>query len=271
VASYLLLIGAALGAGLLNSIAGGGSFLTFPALVFTGVPSIIANATSTVALFPGALASAWAYRDDFKALDQIPLKPALAVSVAGGITGALLLLYTSQHTFDVIMPWLLLAATIMFALGPRLTEMLRRQSSTRSRNPAGRSLKARSASPPGRSLKISPRMLVILQFLIGVYGGYFGGAVGIFMLAVWSVAGMQNIHAMNGGRTLLGGVMNAAAVICFVIAGKVWWLQTSMMLIAAVAGGYIGATVARRTNPTWIRSVIVVISVAVTVAFFLRS
>src|ERR1041385_757253 len=118
--SYLLLIAAALGAGLMNAVAGGGSFLTFPALVFSGVPSIIANATSTVALFPGALASAWAYRNEFRRLERIPLKPALMVSVAGGITGAFLLLYTSQRTFDVILPWLMLAATVVFAIGPRL-------------------------------------------------------------------------------------------------------------------------------------------------------
>src|SRR3954463_12237901 len=107
-ASHLLLIVAALAAGVMNSVAGGGSFLTFPALVFTGVPSIVANATSTVALFPGALASAWAYRHDFKSFDRIPLKPAIAVSIAGGIVGAVLLLVTSQHTFDVIIPWLML-------------------------------------------------------------------------------------------------------------------------------------------------------------------
>src|SRR5262249_56472603 len=91
---------------------------------------------------------------------------------------------------------------------------------------------------------MGPRMLIVLQFFIGIYGGYFGGAVGIIMLAVWSVAGIRDIHAMNGGRTLFGGIMNAAAVVCFVIAGKVWWLQTSIMLVAAVAGGYAGARLA---------------------------
>src|SRR6266581_736832 len=106
----IFLIAAALAAGLMNSVAGGGSFLTFPALVFTGVPSIVANATSTVSLFPGVLASSWAYRHDFKGLERIPLWPALAVSIAGGIVGALLLLFTSQKTFDFIIPWLLLAA-----------------------------------------------------------------------------------------------------------------------------------------------------------------
>src|ERR1700731_2930807 len=127
--SYLLLIAAALGAGLMNSVAGGGSFLTFPALVFTGVPSIVANATSTVALFPGALASSWAYRHDFKGLllQRMPLKPALAASIAGGIVGALLLLFTAQRTFDIIIPWLMLAATVVFALGPRVMKKLKRQ------------------------------------------------------------------------------------------------------------------------------------------------
>src|SRR5262245_32589890 len=105
-AADTILIAAALGAGLMNAVAGGGSFLTFPALVFTGVPSIVANATSSVAVFPGVLASAWAYRREFKSLDKIPLGPALIVSVAGGIVGALLLLLTSQRTFDVVVPWL---------------------------------------------------------------------------------------------------------------------------------------------------------------------
>jgi uncharacterized membrane protein YfcA len=110
-----------------------------------------------------------------------------------------------------------------------------------------------------------------LQFFVGIYGGYFGGAVGIIMLAVWSLAGLRDIHAMNGGRTLLGGIMNAAAVVCFIIAGKVWWLQTSMMLVAAVIGGYVGARFARRVNPSLIRGIIILVSAAVTAAFFLRT
>jgi len=244
--SYLLLIAAALGAGLMNSVAGGGSFLTFPALVFTGVPSIIANATSTVALCPGVLASAWAYRKEVEAL-KIPLKPAVVVSIGGGITGALLLLFTAQKTFDVIIPWLLLAATIAFAIGPRVTKIVRHK------------------------LWIGPKTLLVAQFLLGVYGGYFGGAVGIIMLAVWSLAGLRDIHAMNAGRTLLGGIMNAAAIVCFIIAGKVWWIQTSMMLAGAVTGGYIGARLARRVNPSVVRAAIIVVSVLVTIAFFRRT
>jgi uncharacterized protein len=246
VASYLLLIIVALGAGLMNSVAGGGSFLTFPALVFTGVPSIIANATSTVALFPGVLASAWAYRKDFSAL-KIPARPAVVVSIAGGITGAMLLLVSSQKTFDAIIPWLLLFATIAFAIGPRVTTLLWRKS------------------------WIGDKTLIVFQFLLGVYGGYFGGAVGIIMLAIWSLAGLRDIHAMNAGRTLLGGVMNAAAVVLFIIAGKIWWPQAMAMLVAAVIGGYVGARAARRLNPSILRTTIIFISVLVTIAFFRRA
>src|SRR3989449_119496 len=244
--SYLLLVAAALGAGVVNSVAGGGSFLTFPSLVFTGVPSIIANATSTVALFPGVLASAWAYRRDFAGLDEIPLRAAVAVSIAGGITGALLLLFTSQKAFDAIIPWLLLAATIVFAIGPRVTKLFKRKS------------------------WIGPKALVIFHYFVGIYGGYFGGAVGIIILAVWSLAGLRDIHAMNAGRTLLGGVMNAAAVVLFVIARKVWWAQAWVMLIAAVIGGDAGALIARRVNPSLIRAGIIILVAFVILAFFLR-
>src|SRR5438132_13038107 len=241
--SDIFLIAAALAAGLMNSVAGGGSFLTFPALVFTGVPSIIANATSTVALFPGVLASAWAYRKEIEALD-IPVKPAVVASIAGGITGALL--STSQKAFDAVIPWLLLAATIVFAIGPRVTTIFKRKS------------------------WIGPKALVIFHYFVGIYGGYFGGAVGIIILAVWSLAGLRDIHAMNAGRTLLGGVMNAAAVVLFIIARKVWWAQAAVMLIAAVIGGYAGARIARRLNPSLIRAGIIILGAFVTIAFFRR-
>src|SRR5580693_8485672 len=119
-AAYLLLICSAFAAGLINSVAGGGSFLTFPALVFTGVPSIIANASSTLALMPGGVASAFVYRDDFRRTEGFPRLPMLIVSLAGGITGALLLLYTPQRTFDSVIPWLMLAAALLFAFGPQI-------------------------------------------------------------------------------------------------------------------------------------------------------
>ena len=244
--SYVLLFCAAVGAGLMNSVAGGGSFLTFPALVFTGVPSIIANASSTVGLLPGVFASAWAYRRHFKPLEGVSFKALLVVSVAGGITGALLLLYTSQAKFDVIIPWLLLLATFVFAFGKGVSSLLQRR------------------------VRIGPKTVIVAQFLVSVYGGYFGGAIGIMMLAVWSLLGAYDIHALNANRTLLGGSMNCAAVVLFIIAGKVWWLQTMLILLGSVTGGYLGARFARRMNPLHVRRVATAISIAVTVIFFAR-
>jgi len=248
--SDLLLIAAALIAGLLNAVAGGGSFFTFPALVFTGVPSIIANASSTVALFPGALASAWGYREDFRGFEGVSWRAILLVSTLGGIGGALLLLYTPDHTFDAIVPWLLLTATLAFVFGPGLSPMLQKISY--------------------RSFHARPATLLPAQFIIGLYAGYFGGAIGLIMLAFWSLLGMTDVKAMNPNRTLLGGAMNAAAVVCFIIAGRIWWHQTLIMLVAAVIGGYAGARIGRRMNPRHIRVVVTIISVAITFAFFRR-
>ncbi len=244
--SILLLAGAAFLAGIMNAVAGGGSFLTFPALVFTGVPSLIANASSTVALFPGSFASAWAYRKDFETFGTIPFKASLAVSLAGGVAGALLLLNTSQHAFDIIIPWLLALATLLFAFGPKLAPLL------------------------ASKFQIGVKSALCAQFVVAIYGGYFGGAVGLIMLALFSLLGLTNIRAMNALKTLLGGSMNAMAVICFVVAGKVWWPQTAVMLVGAVAGGYFGARVARNLNPKLVRGVIVATGVLMTVVFFRR-
>jgi len=198
----LLLAGAAFGAGIMNAIAGGGSLLTFPALVFTGVPAVVANASSTVALFPGALASAWGYRKDFTSFEGVSFRSILAVSFVGGAVGALLLLSTPEKTFDVIVPWLLLAATVVFIFGPRVTRGVH------------------------RVLQVRPLPFLIIHFFLGIYTGYFGGALGLITLAVWSLFGLQDMKAVNPNKILLGGLTNTAAVACFVIAGKVWWTQS---------------------------------------------
>jgi uncharacterized membrane protein YfcA len=244
--SYLLIISAALAAGLMNSVAGGGSFLTFPALVFTGVPSIIANASSTLALIPGSAASAWTYREDFHKSEGLPIKAMLVVSIAGGIGGALLLLYTPQKNFDAMIPWLMLASTLLFAFGPAISPAL------------------------NRAFRIGPGTVIVIQFFVALYGGYFGGAVGIVMLATWSLFGLTDIHVMNANKTVLVLTMNAVAVVLFIGAKKIWWPQTTAMLFAAVIGGYVGARSAKKVNQRYLRAVIVVISVSMTVAFFLR-
>jgi uncharacterized protein len=244
--SYLLLIIAALAAGLINSVAGGGMFLTFPALVFTGVPSIIANASSTTALIPGVLASGWAYREDFRKSENFPFWPLAIVSVAGGIVGALLLLFTPQTTFDSVIPWLMLAATLLFTFGARITPILK------------------------RFIHIGPVAVVVIQFFIAIYGGYFGGAIGIMMLATWTVFGLTDIHVMNANRTLMGAAANIIAAILFMVARKIWWPQTVVMLVGTIIGGYIGARVARKVDPRYIRAIVTAVSAGITIVFFLR-
>jgi len=242
-----LLGGAAFGGGIMNAVAGGGSFLTFPALVYIGVPSVIANASSTVALFPGSFASAWAYRKDFSNVDGVPFAGMLGTSLAGGVTGALLLLFTPQKMFDVIIPWLLALATLVFTFGPQLAPRLR------------------------KFYKIGPKTVLAGQYLVSIYGGYFGGAVGILLLALYSLFGMSDIRTMNATKTLLTGFMNSVAVVCFIIAGKILWRPTLIMLICAVIGGYVGARYARNAKPAYIRFAIILISTVMTLLFFQRA
>jgi uncharacterized membrane protein YfcA len=243
---YALPTLAAFLAGVANAFAGGGSFLTFPALVFAGIPPIVANASSTVALLPGTLASAVAYREDWRDFPGVRFSAALVISVIGGLTGALVLLFTPQQAFSAVIPWLLSLATIAFAFGPRLASLLARNATLR------------------------PGVFLCAQFMIAIYGGYFGGAVGLIMLGVWSVFGVRDIAMMNSNRTLLGSTMNAAAVVAFVIAGKVWWPGTALMVIAAVIGGYFGARAFRRLDPRHMRVAITIVGAAVSIAFFLR-
>jgi uncharacterized membrane protein YfcA len=246
IASAALLVAAAFVAGAMNAVAGGGSFITFPALVFTGVPSVVANASSTVALCPANLASAVAYRNDFRDFEGVSFRAMLGVSLVGGILGALLLLLTPQRTFDGVIPWLLLVATLVFALAPRLTPALQRR------------------------VHIGPRTLVVVQFFVAVYGGYFGGAIGIMMLSAWALFGLTDLKAMNATKTVLAGSLNGVAVVLFIAAGKVWWPQALVMLVGSVAGGYLGAHYARRVDQRVIRTAIIAVSVTMTVVFFVR-
>ena len=246
VSPFFLLVGAGLAAGVMNAVAGGGTFVTFPALVFAGVPSVAANATSTVALFPGAFASAWAYREDFRAFEGMAPRKLLPVSLAGGVVGAVLLLLTPQATFDVVVPWLLLLGTLTFAFGGRAGAALRRR------------------------FRIGPGVLASAQFLLSVYGGYFGGAVGLMMMAVWSLFGVTDVRAMVAAKVLLVGSLNTVAVVLFIAAGKVFWPQAVITGVAAIVGGYAGARVGRRLAPGYVRLVINIVNVAMTAVFFWR-
>lgn len=249
----LLLFLAAVGGGALNSVAGGGSFLTFPALLFQGVPPVTANATSTVALWPGSLASAGAYHRELRSSGR-SLVSYSVVSVLGGFLGAWILLRTSDGAFREAVPWLLLFATLVFAFGGRLVPILRG---------------ARSAGADPPSSGTSP-VAVVTHFVISVYGGFFGGGIGILMLAAFALLGMRDIQQTIGLKNWLGVCINGVAVITFVAAGAVTWPQTLVMLCGAVLGGYGGAAFARRTDPLLIRRFVISLGLVLTAYFFLQ-
>ncbi len=241
------LIAAGFLAGAMNAIAGGGSFVTFPVLVLAGLPAVIANATSTVALFPGTIASTWAYRDALRGIAGVRLRVMLPISVVGGLVGAGLLLVAPASAFDAIIPWLLLLATMTFAGGREFGLAL------------------------SRRVRIGMMPLLLIQFAISVYGGYFGGAVGLMMLAVWSLLDAAELKSMAGARTLLVSAANGAAVLCFISAGAVAWPEALSMLVAAAIGGYAGARAAGRVPARVIRLLVLLISTTVTAAFFARA
>ncbi len=243
----ILIFAAGLLAGAMNAVGGGGSFVTLPALIYAGVPSVAANASSTVALFPGGITSVWVYRGDFKAFEGVTLKTMLCVSMTGGLVGALLLLFTPTTTFSEILPWLMLVGALTFAFGRQVGAALQ------------------------RIVSISSRTLLCCQFILSIYGGYFGGAVGIMMMAVWSLLGHSDIKAMNPAKTLFVAAANSIAVICFISAGVIWWPQTAVMLVAAVMGGYSGASIARRLQPKQIRTIIITLTFLMTIHLFLKS
>jgi uncharacterized membrane protein YfcA len=245
-ATFALLFGAAAIGGGINSVAGGGSFVAFPALLFAGVPPVPANATNTVALWPGAMASAFAYRRELKESKR-DLVPLGAAGLVGGIIGSILLLRTSDHTFVLLIPWLLLFATLLFTLGGRLTKRLAE----------------RGGAP--RSVAIGA------QLVISLYGGYFGGGMGIMVLAVLSLLGMTDIHRMNSIKVMLAALVNGVAVIAFVIAGAVQWAPGSVMIAGGILGGYAGAAIARRVNPKSVRTIVLVVAWVMTGYFFFRT
>lgn len=248
VGTSALLIGAAVVGGALNAVAGGGSFFTFPALVFAGMPAVPANATSTLALWPGSLASAAAYRRELGG-DRRQTTWFTIASLVGGVGGAFLLVKTPERAFQIILPFLLLLATLLFAFGPRLTAGLRAWS-------GGHGLPFWGA--------------VAVQVVISVYGGYFGGGMGIMMLATFSLFGMDDIHRMNGLKSILAVAINGVALATFVAAGIIVWAPGLLMILGAVVGGYGGAAVARKLNPKWVRVFIITVGSFLTVWFFVR-
>ena len=254
-------------AGALNSVAGGGSFISFPALLFTGMAPIAANATNTAAVWPGSVASAVAYRKRITPAARRLLPPLLVTGVIGGVLGAFILLRTPPATFLRIVPWLMLAATLLFvASGPITAHVNTLNDRTRSRFHAD----ARSMDGEKKASGLLMAIGLSLELLIAIYVGYFGAGVGILVLALLAFLGMEDIHAMNALKTLLVSVVNGVAAATFIWARVIVWPQAVLMLLAAMLGGYGGAHFAQKINPRLIRGLVIAIGLAMSFCFFIR-
>ncbi len=243
----LLLCLAGTAAGLLNAVAGGGTFLSLPALIYVGVPPVAANATATLSALPGYLSSAWGFRSDMRAEGTLGFGAILGLAAFGSILGALLLIVTPGETFLWIVPWLLLLATLLFAAGPMLLKILRR----RGTGVAG------------------PVLSGTAILAVSVYGGYFNGGLGIMLLATFGLLGHVDLHGMNGLKNVLSALLSLVSAAAFVWAGLIVWEQAIVMAASAMAGGYAGARLSRRIVRTGLlRGFITLVGASMTVAFF---
>jgi uncharacterized membrane protein YfcA len=244
-----LLLGAAFLAGVLNAIAGGGSFLTLPALVFAGVPPIMANATSALAVSPGYLGSTLGFKAELRGLPVTQLKRDMLIASAGGVAGALLLLFTPAKLFSGIVPWLLLFATALFAAGPRIARRA-------------------SQAAQGHASLVKWREPGLLA--AAIYGGYFNGGLGILLMALYSATGETRIHTANALKNLTSLVLSWLSVAAFVVAGAIAWREGLMMMVAATLGGFFGARWSRRLPVHWIRYGVIGTGLMMSGLFFLR-
>ncbi|WP_375391908.1 sulfite exporter TauE/SafE family protein [uncultured Sphingomonas sp.] len=247
IAPYLLPLAAGFVGGAMNALAGGGTFATLPSLLAIGLPANVANATSNVALLPGAATSAWAFRDELGPVGGISCRVLAAVTFAAGLVGSVLLVLTPSRAFDLIIPWLVLYAFVVLAFGKRASAWLRARAT------------------------IGTRTLLVAQFLLGIYGGYFGGGVGLMTTATYGLLAGHTPRELFAPRTLMLAVANAAAAIVFVAAGVVRWAAALPMLVGAVAGGWAGARVGRALPAGAIRGWTLLVTGATTAVFFWRA
>lgn len=249
----LFVAGAAGGA--LNSVAGGGSFIVFPTMLFAGVPPVAANATTAVALWPAGLASIGPYREHMPRERRTLVVLALMAALGGGV-GAKLLLFTSDQTFARILPLLMLTAAAIFTFGPRLTRRGARSEG--------------GDRPSRRSGTLSLVFGATVQLLISTYGGYFGGGMGIMMLATFTLMGMTHIHEMNALKVVMSLLINGVALVAFIMAGKVVGAAAVPVALGSIVGGWSGAALARRVDPKHVRKLVLVVAWSLTAWFFYR-
>lgn len=253
---FLIMILAAFSAGVMNALAGGGSFLTFGALVWAGVPPVIANATGTFAQVPGYVASAWALRGSIAAAPSLGLGAMLGLSLLGGAIGAGLLLLTSARAFDALVPWLLLLATMLFAFAPQVRQWAMRF----------------AAQDQNTGKKPKNDIFSIFSVLIvSIYGGYFNGGLGIILLAMFSLMGQQSIMAMNGLKALVSTILASIAVAVYAAGDIIAWREGIVMAAAATLGGWAGVKIGNKIPQTILRWGIVTVGFGLALIFFWRT
>jgi uncharacterized membrane protein YfcA len=238
-------------AGAINSVAGGGTLVSFPTLIWLGLGSVTANATSTVAIWPGTVGSTLGYRRELREAEP-RFRILIVPSLVGGLTGALLLRWTPALTFDRMVPWLILFATLLFMAQETVQRMLK------------------TADAKGRATTRWLAGAILFQLAVGIYGGYFGAGIGILMLAALSILGLTDIHEMNSLKVVFGGTINGIAAAYFVWAGMVEWSYVLVMAVAAITGGYGGAGVARRVGRTWVRRIVIGIGFGMAISLFVK-
>jgi uncharacterized membrane protein YfcA len=249
--TYFLLCLAALAAGVLNSIAGGGTLLTFPVLL-TVVPPVVANGTSTVALVPGSLAGTWGYRRELRTCTRW-LMLLTVPCLVGGAVGTALVTELEEKYFSLLIPWLILGATLLFLAQPYLSKLTG---------------VGHGHGPPSARTAAG---VILFQFLVAVYGGYFGAGIGILMLSSLGLLGLGNIHRMNALKTFLAACINIVAVAEFAYKQKVEWRYALVMAVAAIVGGYLGARLARRLRPGLVRWIVIGIGLGLSAYFFYKA
>jgi uncharacterized protein len=270
---WVVLCSAAVAAGIVNSVAGGGTLLTFPALVWilgpTAPASVIANATSTITVCPGSIASAWGYRRELFDMRRWIL-PLMVPSILGSCVGTWLVAKRAPEEFLFLVPWLILLATVLFLLQPWIS---RRMGIGKPRAIDATASTASSESPLHRiqHTNLFWAGIISFQFLIALYGGYFGAGIGILMLSTLALMGISNIHQMNSLKSLLAGTINGVAVILFVGFGKVDWRLALPMMVASVIGGFLGAVIARRLDKNLVRYSVIAIGLTLSIYYFVRT
>lgn len=233
--------------GAMNALAGGGTFATLPVLLALGLPANTANATSNVALLPGAATSAWAFRDELAPLSGVSIRTLSAITFASGLVGSVLLVLTPSETFDIIIPWLVLYAFVVLAFGKSASDWLRER------------------------VSIGPSTLMVAQAFLGIYGGYFGGGVGLMTTATYGLLAGHSPREMFAPRTLMLAIVNTAAALVFIAVGMVVWWACLPMLAGAILGGWGGALIGKKLPARAVRIWTLLVTGTTTVVFFLRA